>query len=87
MKYLTCDITDLRLLVDLCSTHSLKTTGTNLNLSAPAVSRRLQVLRQTLPLDDDPLFVRSGNDFLPTARMKETLPELKKSIASFGKCL
>ena len=80
MKPFNCDILDLRLLADLCSTKSLKATSYNFNLSSAAVSRRITLLRGALPCHGDSLFIRSGNDFVPTSWMTSALPEIKKAL-------
>nr|WP_026191124.1 LysR family transcriptional regulator [Methylosinus sp. LW4] len=49
-----------------------------LNKSVPAMSRTLARLRKAL---DDPLFVRAGRDFVPTARALDLRPRLGPLIA------
>ncbi|WP_255609142.1 LysR family transcriptional regulator [Methylosinus sp. Sm6] len=72
---------DLNLLVALdalLAEGSVTGAAARLNKSVPAMSRTLDRLRKAL---DDPLFVRAGRDFLPTARADALKPRLGALIA------
>ncbi|KAB7649975.1 LysR family transcriptional regulator [Sutterella seckii] len=64
---------ELRFLVTLFETQSLTQAASSRGLSMGAASRRLSALREAF---QDELFVRSGLQMLPTARMRAMLPKV-----------
>lgn len=64
---------DLRFLVTLAKARSLTTAAMQHGLSMGSASRRLAHMREVL---EDELFIRSGLEMLPTARMRDLLPKL-----------
>ncbi len=52
--------------------------GTRLNMSQPAMSQALKKLRDTF---EDPLFVRSGKELLPTERARQIASRVKQVIS------
>lgn len=66
-----------------CEQHLTKA-GERLRLTQPAMSNALTRLREML---DDPLFVRSGKQMLPTPRAKEIAPIVEEMLKHAEKAL
>lgn len=67
------DNTVLLVLSSLSKTMSLTLTGNELGTSTATISRALSAAREFF---GDELFVRSGPRMVPTARMRELLPDI-----------
>lgn len=71
---------DLNLLVifdAIFKERHLTKAGEKLNMSQPAMSQALGRLRD---LFNDPLFVRSGNEMVPTAQAKQIAPQVRQVL-------
>ena len=73
------DLNLLRTLHALLETGSVTAAAERLHLSPPAVSRSLGRLRRTL---DDPLFVRSGRDLVPTPLAESLVDDVAAALQS-----
>ncbi len=71
------DLNLLRTLHALLETGSVTAAAERLHLSPPAVSRALGRLRRTL---DDPLFVRSGRDLVPTPLAESLVDDVAAAL-------
>lgn len=72
-KFDTLTISDLIFFVSLFESRSLTSTALEGAMSLSSASRTLRKLRETF---DDPLFLRSSPDFVPTARAAELHPKV-----------
>ena len=60
---------------------SLTRAGLKLHITQPAVSHALARLRA---LCDDPLFVKTGRQMLPTPRARQMAPQVQEALAALG---
>lgn len=71
-------IEELRLLVLLYKTHSLKDSAVRLNVSTPTASRMLARLRAAV---EDELFIRSASAMTPTHACRRLFPRVERILA------
>ena len=71
-------IEELRLLVLLYKTHSLKDSAVRLNVSTPTASRMLGRLRAAV---EDELFIRSASAMTPTHACRRLFPRVERILA------
>lgn len=69
--------TDLKFILDLYKTTSLTVTAADFQVSIPTASRMLNRVREIF---GDECFVRSGNVMVPTRRIRELIPEIRKAV-------
>lgn len=77
--HLTTDLNLLRVLAAILETGGVTAAGARLHLSASAVSRALNRLRDAV---DDPLFVQVGREFQPTPRALELRGPASEALAT-----
>ncbi len=79
MNFSAFDLNLLRVFDALMRERSATRAGEQVGLSQPAVSAALNRLRDIL---DDKLFVRQGNDMVPTSRAENLAPGIRNALAS-----
>ena len=80
-KWSSLSIADMTFFLVLYETLSLGETAMMGSMSLSTASRILKKLRETF---DDPLFIRSFPEFIPTARATELFPKISKIVESAG---
>jgi DNA-binding transcriptional LysR family regulator len=78
------DLNLLRVFDALMRERSVTRAGEQIGLSQPAVSAALNRLRH---LFDDQLFVRRGNDMVPTPRAEDVAPPVRAALAEIERAL
>jgi DNA-binding transcriptional LysR family regulator len=84
MNFAAFDLNLLRVFDALMRERSATRAGEQIGLSQPAVSAALQRLRDLL---DDRLFVRQGNEMMPTPRAESLGPEIREALAALEQLL
>ncbi len=84
MNFAAFDLNLLRVFDAMMRERSVTRTGEQIGLSQPAVSAALQRLRDLL---DDRLFVRVGNDMVPTPRAEMLAPGVRDALESLERLL
>jgi len=73
MKYLSSDLNLFRVLLTIYLQGNLTRAGIALGVTQPAISNALARLRK---MYDDPLFVRSGTQMLPTFKTEQIIQQV-----------
>ncbi len=84
MNFTAFDLNLLRVFNALMRERSATRAGEQVGLSQPAVSAALNRLREIL---DDKLFVRQGNEMLPTPRAEQLAPGIQDALESLEQLL
>jgi DNA-binding transcriptional LysR family regulator len=84
MNFAAFDLNLLRVFNALMRERSATRAGEQVGLSQPAVSAALNRLREIL---DDKLFVRQGNEMLPTPRAEQLAPGIQDALESLEQLL
>jgi DNA-binding transcriptional LysR family regulator len=84
MNFAAFDLNLLRVFDALMRERSATRAGEQIGLSQPAVSAALQRLRDLL---DDKLFVRQGNDMVPTPRAEALAPGIQDALQGLERLL
>jgi DNA-binding transcriptional LysR family regulator len=84
MNFAVFDLNLLRVLDALIRERSVTRAGAAIGLSQPAVSNALNRLRHTLK---DELFVRRGNDMVPTPRAESIAEHVREALAQMERAI
>jgi DNA-binding transcriptional LysR family regulator len=84
MNFAAFDLNLLRVLDALIRERSVTRAGAAIGLSQPAVSNALNRLRHTLK---DELFVRRGNDMVPTSRAESIAEQVREALVQMERAI
>lgn len=84
MNFATFDLNLLRIFDALMDERSVTRAGERVGLSQPAISSALNRLRHSL---GDPLFIRIGNEMVPTARAETICEDVRSALKEIERVL